>query len=416
MQLRTTTCLGAAAMILITAACADPPPGTAGPAVTTDSAGVAIVESPGASGSARIEFRAIASVGESEAPGDAQFGQVMDATLLPNGNLLVLDGQAHELVEVGRDGALVETWARGGEGPGELQFPRKMQWGPDGRLFVFERGALRASVFTASGEYVENRPGLESFPREAGTMFSQSCCVPVGVDASGATYWSTPEKWSVEGPGRRPVNAALVRFDPGDREGVVVGEYGAGEAAPWEGPNGVVGINFSPDVSFDVNEHGVHVGTGAFFGFERRSPDGTLQMVARAAIPRIAVTDERLADWQASERRRMGGRSEGGPDRLEQILTREHADSLPAFFDMKVDNQGWVWLTGLVGGEMGDRDELEFFVFDDAGHWVGYFRTGDLISIQHIEDEFAVGVRLDDLGRGIVEIYPVIREGGGGGE
>ena len=48
-------------------------------------------------------------------------GAVSDLDVLPNGEIIVLDGQAKELMVFSPDGNLVRTLGREGEGPGEIK-------------------------------------------------------------------------------------------------------------------------------------------------------------------------------------------------------------------------------------------------------------------------------------------------------
>lgn len=79
-------------------------------------------------------------------------GSIADMDLLPNGNILVLDEQAHQIMEFARDGALVRTLGRDGQGPGEIRGASELEVTPDGQIWIVDYGNTRITRWGANGE------------------------------------------------------------------------------------------------------------------------------------------------------------------------------------------------------------------------------------------------------------------------
>ena len=78
------------------------------------------------------------SVGELDGPEEYLFGNVYGIAVDDDGRLFVLDGQAQIIRVYGPNGTYVETLARRGEGPGELNNAMSVAVLPDGRVLAHE--------------------------------------------------------------------------------------------------------------------------------------------------------------------------------------------------------------------------------------------------------------------------------------
>ncbi|MBD3277297.1 MAG: 6-bladed beta-propeller [Candidatus Aegiribacteria sp.] len=83
------------------------------------------------------------------------FGDIMDAEIDDEGNILVLDRIMAELKQYDSDGNYVRHIARSGNGPGELFMPWDMFRFPDERLMVMDPGKRGFVVFDDSLSFVE---------------------------------------------------------------------------------------------------------------------------------------------------------------------------------------------------------------------------------------------------------------------
>lgn len=119
---RTLLCASLFSSVLAFAGCADETESPLFEGVPRDSAGVQIVQHPLFPEYNAPVFQAeyLMEVSDTLPFEAGEFGSVVDADVLPNGNLAVLDEFAAEVRVFSRDGNLVVRIGRKGEGPGEL--------------------------------------------------------------------------------------------------------------------------------------------------------------------------------------------------------------------------------------------------------------------------------------------------------
>jgi hypothetical protein len=72
----------------------------------------------------------------------------------PNGDVYVLESQRTIIKRFNADGELLAEWGEEGEGPGSMLMPSRIAVGPDGRVWVYELGNRRFSIFGPEGEFV----------------------------------------------------------------------------------------------------------------------------------------------------------------------------------------------------------------------------------------------------------------------
>jgi sugar lactone lactonase YvrE len=100
-------------------------------------------------------------LGKASGDGPELFGDIRDIEVDPLGRIYVLDSQAGEIRVFQPDGTYLRTIGHAGQGPGELQGPTGIEWGPGHGLWVEETANSRYSVFDTAGAFIT------SFPRES---------------------------------------------------------------------------------------------------------------------------------------------------------------------------------------------------------------------------------------------------------
>ena len=74
---------------------------------------------------------------------------------LPNGDFYVSDGYKNSrVVKFSKDGKYLMEWGTPGTGPGQFHTTHSVGIGPDGRLYVGDRGNLRDQIFDQNGKYL----------------------------------------------------------------------------------------------------------------------------------------------------------------------------------------------------------------------------------------------------------------------
>jgi|GEM_PF-975182 len=124
--------------------------------VVRDSAGVEIVEHTAAyiASLPRWTIDTVPLVHiAGDAPGNA-FTNIRAVAQRADGRFIVVEGRAREIREYSATGVFERQIARGGAGPGEIEYVSRLQLTPEDSLIVFDYNQRRASVFAPGGTFV----------------------------------------------------------------------------------------------------------------------------------------------------------------------------------------------------------------------------------------------------------------------
>lgn len=130
-----------------------------GPVVSTDTvAGVPVVTSSGEAPLLRMEpVLSLGSLGGAAEPAPDEFGSVTSVAVGPEGHLWVADGRNARIQVFDRDGVLVRSVGREGQGPGEFGAVNSLAWLGD-TLLVLDFGNGRIAELSRDGEWLGVRP------------------------------------------------------------------------------------------------------------------------------------------------------------------------------------------------------------------------------------------------------------------
>lgn len=104
--------------------------------------------------------RRLGGLGTRHGPG-APFNAPCDVAVAPDGTLYVADGYgATRVHRFAADGAPKGGWGEPGDGPGQFTTPHSVWVLPDGRVAVTDRENDRVQVFTAEGAFLREIRGL----------------------------------------------------------------------------------------------------------------------------------------------------------------------------------------------------------------------------------------------------------------
>lgn len=99
-------------------------------------------------------FEEVYSVGSLDGPEWQQFGEVFDVAFDGAGNVYLLDIHASRVTVVDREGGLLRTIGRPGDGPGEFNHPTQLAVTEDGRVVVADVARHRAfQLYSSNGEF-----------------------------------------------------------------------------------------------------------------------------------------------------------------------------------------------------------------------------------------------------------------------
>ncbi len=133
------------------------------PAPADDGTGVKVIRNakdpaPPAGTAVKAVIRPELTIGGGAGSADAALLQPTDLTVDDAGNIYVLDQKAGMIKAYDRDGKLLRTIGRKGQGPGEFQKPRDIGLTPRGELMVSDTLSRRISFFSTDGRLLKEIP------------------------------------------------------------------------------------------------------------------------------------------------------------------------------------------------------------------------------------------------------------------
>lgn len=114
-----------------------------------------------------IEIEKELTLGERSGGKEALFQVVRIFRVDKDGNIYVLDSRATKLLKFSRDGKLLFSVGRKGQGPGELMVPQGLELGKNGSLLVYNMGNRRLTYFSAETGDIIQEISTARLPRMA---------------------------------------------------------------------------------------------------------------------------------------------------------------------------------------------------------------------------------------------------------
>lgn len=366
--------------------------GDSAPAIAVrDSAGIQIVESARPLWRAGDEWKAgelLVVIGATmgDSPGQ-QLEQVVGATRLTDGTIVVADAGARALLRYDAAGSYVGAIGGAGEGPGEF---RALSWA--GRagdsLVTWDRALGRVSVFAPTGMTArEYRPTLTEPPM---TLEVQG-----GLDGGALLMARAPGLVSREGsPGiqRQPIHGWLIAA--GGEEIRSFGPF-PGEALYLDaGTRSFTSIPLGAKTRFAAAGNTVYVVDTERFAARTYDSTGKLvRIFRRQHTPRApsaeeveADIDERMKELPTNLRNREGYRR-----RFREAPLPEW---MPAVREVHVDTEQHVWLEA--AGGVADS-AAAWSVFDHDGRWLGDVMLPRAVSMLEIGPDYILALLEDEL-------------------
>lgn len=257
-----------------------------------------------------------------------------NAVFAPTGGFLVVDFV--DLKQFDSDGRFLKTLGRSGQGPGEFGQISTACISNDGKIVAIDYAASRAVVFASDGEHISTFP----FPPGA---FPVGACLADGS----LLVRSTPPLPTAGDPALFKALLSRLALDGESLDPLV--------EIPVPPPLGILSPSAGAGL---VQVHGerIYVGTGLDPELRIYEADGTSVRVVRWREPRVAFSDEVLADLIESGRLVVPVRAQGEIQAVIRRLQQEPRPKwLPVYGGMRVDPAGRVWLEDheLAPGETG---------------------------------------------------------------
>jgi len=389
--------------VLLLSACGRSADARADAFALRDSAGVQIAESSGAAWSEEEGWRVAATpllqIGEAEGAPEYMLNNVRSVVRLGSGEIVMAVGST-EIRMYDADGRYLRTVGRRGAGPGEFQLLSALHRLPGDTIAAYDLQTRRISLHDPRGTFLRSftvvTPGESGYPQVVGILSDGSLIARLG------RMGDTPPP---DGLQRAPevylhLDSVGVRLDsitrqPGSERYLRTSESGGQLSMS------VVNPLFGRAQIAAVGGGRLLVGSNDSWQIEEYLPDGTLTRVIRRRVePRRltrAVADSAIAavleDASSEEgRRRMQEAYEAMPS----------PETMPFYLSAKVDDAGNLWVQ-----EFGPARNaaVDWSVFDPEGRYLGTVTVPDRFRVEHIGDDFVLGVGRDEMDVERVEMY-----------
>jgi hypothetical protein len=325
-----------------------------------------------------VSVEPLPEIGREVGDGPDVFGRIGDVEIDERGNVYVLDRLAAAVQVFDEDGTFLQTLGRRGQGPGELENPVALGWGPEGHLWVVDPGNGRYTVFDAEGGLVGTH--VREVQGVAGDW-------PVTFTEDGRFFDVTFEL-GPGGPSPVPVEHEIsggqverigqVELPPVDRWGR------GGIQVEQEGQLLLIEVPFSPVHLWHIDELGnLWYANTANYEVRRRSLRDGSELVVRGSNEPPDVTQEEVE--AALERDPL----------LERQMIPATKPSIAGFF---VGEEGDLWV--VLASESHERSDGSLAdVYDSVGDLVATLElTLELGPRPKVRNGILVGVITDDMG------------------
>lgn len=356
------------------------------------------------------------TLGKAEGDGPQVFGRISDAARLPDGTVVVADGQAGELRAFDASGR--HLWTRGGKGGGPREFRSLQDVAalPGDTIAAWDPMASHLALLTPDGTFAAGyaahaSSGQMSFSLLYGFLSGRRAVTSGGF---------SPQTMMEAGDGvRRDTVALLVRSAEGSAADTLA--MVPGRETEISHDNGGFQSNavlFGRASHMAAAAGRVWVGDDDRWEIDALDPDGKVRVRIRMDREPRRVSDEAIAAERkrriAELKREMGQMGPGVPagfveQMSKRIQTATVRHTLPAFADLKVDASGDVWVKESAVDP------------DGPGRWIVLEPDGSLLALASVPAGFHVlqtgadyvlGRTEDDLGVQRVVLYRW-RKGGG---
>lgn len=368
--------------------------GAAAGAEVVDSAGVAVVTSPGSDLPLELELRDAFALGGEEA-GPASFYALHEAGVAGDarGRIYVLDGSSHRVAIFGPDGEAVRTLGREGGGPGELKGGWSLSVTAGGTVSVWDQGKGGLVLWGSDGEPL---PEWIPFPRP-------SYLGGLHHALSGSGYVTS--HLGLDAQERR---ANLLVRVAGEDTATLASQHQPNRESPAMFPSCGGGINFpplfTPHVVWDHRDGMTAVVPGAGYRIDLYR-DGSLVRSVRRDIPVTAATRV-VAIAEVGEGFRINfGRGPCLVPPEEYVDARGWASTVPAIANLRIAPDGGLWVQRRVPGE----EHPPIDVFGPDGVYAGTLPPGTPFPALLLPDDRVAVITTDDTDVDRLAVKEVVR-------
>ena len=343
----------------------------------------------------RVDSVPALQIGQLAGEPEYQFYRVSSVVMLPDGDVVVLDGGSRELRRYGPRGQLEWTAGREGSGPGELKQPIMLGQRPDGAFVISDRASNRITTVGLDGTILESRAadfqgtvplffGLFADGRYLATFRRE-----IGPPPPGSSWADTISLWSID-----------VENETGTRITAL-----PGPSWLWTG-RAMLPVPFTANPPRALSGNKLFVSSGPHPEILVFDSDGrALERIVleRPPLPVRAADARRVVD-KLIEEDVYGVPAEVWNSSLRSMTLPEFA---PAFDRILVDTGGNIWARRYE--EFVPSTSASWDVFRGSGQYLGAVATPARFEIFSVREGRIVGVFYDELGVEYVRAYDILR-------
>jgi hypothetical protein len=376
-----------------------------------DSAGISIAENRDSAWTRpmawSVEESPSLQIGSRNGEDSTAFGSIRDAVRFSDGRFAVSDPMNGSVVVLGDGGEFQFTVGRKGGGPEEFRSLSGLWILTGDSIAAPDAAGDKTVIFAPDGAYSRTVMG----PRRGWNGHSGWETVGILPDGS---FFATPflQRWEYA-LGQTVTTAPMYFFDrEGQDQGPVI-------SAPFRETvndgNTRDNVIFGAYPSFSADRAGVWLGFPIKYELWHIAPNGIDRIVRRPWTPEI-LSEEVKETWR-------GWRRSAFPENVEpfveETLEREPmADHLPAFEEVLVSRDGYLWVQEQFPlaeqtPETWERGYPEgrssWSVFGPNGRWLGTVLMPEALRVTEIGSDYVLGVWKDELDVSFVRLHRIVK-------
>jgi len=366
--------------------------------VTRDSAGIEIVQSPGADHPLNWRFTESFRLGGADA-GPASFYQIepRDVKTDQDGRIYVLDRANYRVVLFSSTGEYLRSFGRRGGGPGEISVPAALSVGPDGTISVMDYSKGGLVRFGADGSALQSTP-IE-LPYSGGRMVHTERGLLLNIlEGYLEGYRSTDQSVVYDRLVLLGVDGGTVEIASLERNRPRMVRY-----------TGCVGIDlaplFGPELNWDADGDRIAVNDTTAYVVDMFRGERRIASYRRDLSLRSVDRDDALAELGKGKTVVIpGGRCRIDP--VEELEGRGYADRLPAISALAVSPDGMIWVRR---GSF--REEAALIdLLDRDGRYLGTLPAGSPFPVAFISSDTLIVKETDEFDIEYIVAYSISRE------
>lgn len=386
-------------LCVVAAACQDEIAGGSS-AIVRDSAGVRIVENRDPAWSTgngwTVDPEPTTIIGSVEGDPNQLFNEIVGATRLSDGRILVLDSGSAELRFYDADGQFLNASGGRGGGPGEFSgFTAQFLSSAGDTLTVLELPSWSVVRFNGEGAFIDRRLLDRSLvaARVSEGFHSETVFILPGGGFM-APMHEIPPRPEPAGH-RRPGGYLLV---PSEGEPTFLQSFPSTEANAWLPRSSVFGIG----------RQTLAIADNAAYDIAIYTPNGELRQRVRNTRPALPVLAEDLAALK--DRLTQSARSpEQAAERARAFDSQDHAETFPAFSALLIDRLGHLWVRAPLPVRGEPDTSIGWDIYDPEGIFLGEIFLPLGLNILDVGEDYILGVMYDMLGVERVHLHSLRR-------